>query len=301
MGPSDDDAASAAPAAGVAPPALRFRDLVVKHSVAGSAPATPQATRDLPDLARFLFFALGARDEAAVHVLDHLTFDVDTGSALALVGEDGAGKSTVAYACARLLKPSSGAIEVDGINAHKAHLSRGLAVRRNLQVLFDDPEAGIDPRLPVAETLTLADDALRLAGRGPRRERFAAALARVHLDPAVLGRRASTLSAGQKKRVALARALLAEPSVLVVDEPAGGLDPSERAAILETLAVLRNERRAALLVLCKDLAAARSLADRVGVLQHGALVELRPTEQLFEAPEHSYTRALVAAAPRVRR
>ena len=275
---------------------LRVREIIVDASVAGDAPATPSATRDLPDLARFLFFALGADVERDVKSLDSISFDLDLGETLALVGEDGGGKSTIARTLARLVRPKRGTVELFGKNIHAARGKAGLEVRRQLQVVLDDEEAGIDPRLTVAHTLTLARRALRVSDD----DAIAQSLSAVQLDARVLPLRAAELSAGDKKRVALARALLAEPSVLVIDEPASGLDPSERALLLEILAGLRSPKRA-LLLLCADLAAARTLAQRIGVLRHGALVEMASADALFTAPAHPYSQQLVAAAPRVRR
>ena len=283
-----------------APPALRLDAVVVKASLGGAAPVTPHAPRDLPDLARFLFFALAPAVERDVKVLDKVTLEVARGACVALVGEDAAGKTTLARVCARLARPTRGTVFVDGLDVHRARGAAGLNVRRALQVLLDDDEAALDPRLHVEESLALADAALGLTQRGPRTERFVAALERAQLGPDVLLARAGALTAGQRKRVALARALLAEPSAIVVDEPAGGLDPFGRGVILDTLGALSARPGGpALLVLTKDLAAARTLARKVGVLRRGALVEIADTDALFSSPQHPYTQALVAAAPRM--
>jgi peptide/nickel transport system ATP-binding protein len=277
-------------------PALAFHDLVVKASTFGDAPETPHATRELPDLARFLFHALGAEVDEDVSALDRLTLAVARGESVALVGEAGGGKSTIARTCARRLKPTSGKVELDGVDVHRARGKSALVVRRHLQVLFDDDEAALDPRLPVRESFRLAARALRLDDVDAR---IARALDRARVRSDVLDVRAADLHAGDRKRAGLARALLSEPAVLVVDEPAGGLDPSERAVVLETLVTLRGSM--SFVFLCADLAAARTLADRVGVLHKGALVEIDAADVVFSAPKHPYAQALVAAAPRARR
>lgn len=280
------------------PPPLRLRELVVHAVRLGDAPATPHVPRDLPDLARFLFFALAADANAEESVLDKVTLDVERGQCTALVGEDGSGKSTLARACARLLSPSSGSIEVNGVDIHRARGGLRLRVRRSIHVLFDDPEAALDPRRTLRESFDLVEEALRLDA-STRDDRTRRALDRARLKREHLDERAGDLGAGARKRAALARALLSEPSVLVVDEPAGGLDPSDRALALETLAALRADGPA-LLVLTKDLGAARTLAQKVGVLHAGALVELGAPSLVLESPTHPVAQALVAAAPRVR-
>lgn len=273
-------------------PALRLRDVVVRAVVGGDAPATPHAPRDLPDLARFLFDALGARTERELKVLDRVTLDVAANTSTAIVGEDGSGKSMLTRLCARLVSPDRGVVEVLGIDAHKR--ARSLDVRRGLQVLFDDVESGLDPRRTVRESLLDAALALRLDRVD---ERVAKALERCRLHPAVLDAVAGALDHGRLRLAALARALLADPAVVVIDEPGAHLDPSSRALVLEVLGELRSTT--ALLVLTRDLAAARAVATTTGVLLKGALVELGDTARVLATPAHPYAQALVAAAPRV--
>src|SRR5581483_9450653 len=128
-------------------PALALVDLVVKASTFGDEPKTPLLSRDLPDLARFLFHALGADVEEDVSALDRVSLSVAPGESVALIGEAGGGKSTIARTCARRLRPTSGRVELFGVDVHRAHGKKKLDVRRNLQVLFDDDEATLDPRL----------------------------------------------------------------------------------------------------------------------------------------------------------
>lgn len=273
-------------------PALRLHDVVVRAVIGGDAPATPHAPRDLPDLARFLFDALGARNERELQVLDGLSFQVPIGGAMAIVGENGSGKSMLARLCARLVTPERGVVEVAGVDAHQRR--RTLAVRRGLQVIFDDEESGLDPRRTIAESLGEAATALRLDDLDDRVRR---ALELCRLDAAILDAAAGALDDGRRRLAALARALLAQPDVIVIDEPAGHLDPSSRALVLEVLGDLNGT--SALLLLTRDLAAARAIASTTGVLHRGALVEIGDTARVLGAPSHPYAQALVAAAPRV--
>lgn len=285
------------PSASAAAPALRLIALSVHVPVAARAPSMLAAPRDLPDLARTLFHALVPHSARDAPVLDAVSLELAASTCAALVGETRSGKTSLARTCARLLSPASGRVEVDGIDVHRARGRELRAVRRALQVTFDDAEAALDPLCTVERALSLADVALALP-TATRDARHATALARVGLDPAVVVERAGALPASARRRVALARALLPEPSVLVLDEPAGGLDPAGRAGVLAALEqVLRAPAAPALLLLTKDLAAARRLASVVGVLHRGAVVECGAAERVLTAPEHPYARALVKAWP----
>jgi ABC-type glutathione transport system ATPase component len=277
--------------------ALRFTDVVVRTVLAGEAPAMPHTFRDLPDLARFLFHAIASDTKREEKLLDHVSFDVERGTCLALVGENGSGKTTIARACARLLKPAGGFIHVDGLDAIRSRGSDALAVRRSLHVLFDDVEAALDPRLTLAESFRLVEDALAL-DPSTRDARVEEALVRTRLAPELLQARPAWLTPGQRRCAALARALLAQPAAIVLDEPTGGLDPSDRALVLEALDALQGGP--ALLVLTGDLLAARRLARRAGVLVGGSLVELDDVEKVLRSPAHPHTQALVAATPGLR-
>ncbi len=289
-------------------PALSVRDVVVRTVVAGDAPATPHAPRDLPDLARFLFDALGARNEREEKVLDGVSLEVPERGAVAVVGEVGSGKSTLARVCARLMRPDAGHVALRGVDVHKHKRAQDLDVRRGMQVILDDPESALDPRRTVRESLVDAVAALRLpldaAGAADLDlaraldRLLTRALERARLDPAVLDERAGALDEGRRRLVAIARALLSEPTILVIDEPATHLDPSARALVLDALAEA-PAAGTALLVLTRDLAAARALSTTTVVLLQGAVVEAGETAKVLAAPNHPYAQALVAAAPRV--
>jgi peptide/nickel transport system ATP-binding protein len=286
-------------------PVLSIEGVVVRAVVGGDAPATPHA-RDLPDLARFLFDALGARNEREEKILDGVSLEVPERGAVAVVGEVGSGKSTLARVCARLVRPDEGKVTLRGVDIHKR--ARSVDVRRGVQVLLDDLESGLDPRRTVRESLVDALSALRIpldaasGGDGDLARALdrtlARALERARLDASVLLERAGALDEGRRRLVAIARALLADPAVLVVDEPATHLDPSARALVLDALAEAPTAGTA-LLVLTRDLAAARALSTSTVVLLKGAVVEAGETAKVLAAPNHPYAQALVAAAPRV--
>jgi peptide/nickel transport system ATP-binding protein len=171
-----------------------------------------------------------------------------------------------------------------------------LPVRRELQVLFDDDESCLDPRRTIKDSLMDAALALEL---GAVEQRVRNALDPCRLDADILYATASELDAAPRRLAALARALLAEPAVVVIDEPAGHLDPSSRALVLTVLSDIARNGSTALLVLTRDVAAARSVSKTIGILERGILVEVGDAARVLTAPIHPYTQALVAAAPRL--
>lgn len=281
--------------------ALRVDQALVRAPVAQVLSAS-LAPRDLPNLARVLMEAVAPEPDRAYKLLDRLTFDVEAGERVVLLGEEGCGKTTLARACARLVALDGGSIAVQGVAVSTRRRADRLAVRRKLQVIFDDAEAGLNPRWTILESMREAFDALALATDGVAfEERTARAMSRAQLATSAAGARAAELSAGLRARACLARALLADPAVLVIDEPTARLDPLERAALLEALRRLTAAdgapaQRLAILALTQRPDVARALAERVGVLYLGTLVELGDPS-LLDAPAHPYTRGFLAAAP----
>jgi len=237
-------------------------------------------------------------DEGEVHAVDDVSLEVAAGETLALVGESGCGKSTLAKAIAGLVPIRDGEIRLGG--QPLLGLPRREARRRRLpiQMVFQDPGSSLDPRMSIE---ALVGEPLRLRGqRGTQLdERISALLERVGLDPALRRRYAHGVSGGQRQRIAIARALAVEPRLLLCDEVTSALDVSIQGQILNLLLDLQRELGLALLFITHDLAVVRSVAHRVAVMYLGEIVELRPTQALFEDPLHPYTQALLSALPRL--
>ncbi|WP_067689241.1 dipeptide ABC transporter ATP-binding protein [Nocardia jejuensis] len=258
------------------PPLLRVRE--ARRSFAVTAPGKLRRTRHI--------------------ALDGVSLDVSAGAAVGIVGESGSGKTTLARQIVGLDRPEQGVIEYDGVALHDLDRAAARSWRRSVQYIFQDPYGALDPRLTVAQSIAepLELNGVQLHGISIR-ERVAQLLEEVELTAAHAHRLPRELSGGQLQRVVIARALANDPTLIVADEPVSALDLSVQARILRLLERLRRERGLTLLLISHDLAVVRFLCDEVVVLQHGRIVESGPTEQLYTAPEHPYTRALLAAVP----
>lgn len=235
---------------------------------------------------------------AQLPALDGLSFDLSAGETLALVGESGSGKSTLARVILGLQKLSAGSLRYRGQELSGLSAAQWRPLRRQIQMVFQDPAASFNPRRRVGTALLEPLQALRPELDAAERERrVAAMLERVGLSPTDARRYPRDFSGGQSQRLAIARALIVEPELLVCDEPVSALDVSIQAQILNLLRELQRERGLSLLFIAHDLAVVRQLADRVMVMYFGRLMEQAGRDALFERPRHPYTRALLACLP----
>ncbi|MBI1217116.1 MAG: ATP-binding cassette domain-containing protein [Rhodobacteraceae bacterium] len=234
---------------------------------------------------------------AVVHAVNGVNLRVRRGETFAIVGESGCGKSTLARVLTRLIPASGGTVHYAGRDLGQLKPAEIRALRREVQFIFQDPFSSLNPRMTVG---ALIEEPLRTHGIGTRAERkarVASLLARVGLPPQSAGRYPHEFSGGQRQRVGIARALASGPTVVVGDEPVSALDVSIQAQVVNILQDLKEEFGLTLIVIAHDLAVIRHMADRVAVMYLGEIVELAPADQLFDAPRHPYTEALVAAIP----
>ncbi len=225
-----------------------------------------------------------------------VSLDLFPGTFHGLAGESGSGKSTLARALVQLVRPTSGSLRLDGQELLGASTAGLREARRRIQLVFQDPATALSPRRSVAQILR---EPAQHFGLDASDDRLVAALEAVGLDAAALPRRPRQFSSGQRQRIAIARALVCEPDVLVADEALSALDVSVQARVLEVLRTLQRDRGLCLLLISHDLAVLRENADDVGIMYGGRLVEHGPTARLFEHPAHPYTRQLLAALPRL--
>jgi peptide/nickel transport system ATP-binding protein/oligopeptide transport system ATP-binding protein len=236
-----------------------------------------------------------ARGRAVVHAVDGVSLTVAAGETLGIVGESGSGKSTLARLVLRLLTPTSGAIRLAGDDIARSSRRELRAIRRRMQIVFQDPYSSLDPRMTAQ---AIVAEPLRIAGRaGEIADRVPEVFELVGLGPEHSGRFPHELSGGQRQRVGIARALVVSPELLVLDEPVSALDGSIQAQILNLLAELQGQLGLAYLFIAHDLSVVRHLADRIAVMHLGRIVETGTAAELFDAPSHPYTQALLSASP----
>jgi oligopeptide/dipeptide ABC transporter ATP-binding protein len=237
------------------------------------------------------------RPTAFVKAVDGVSFTVDAGETLALVGESGCGKSTVSRLVLRLIEPDHGDVRFEGRDLLAMNASELRAFRRDAQIIFQDPYASLNPRMTVGQILTEPLVLHDLVPGERRRERVDELLRLVGLEPRAARRYAHEFSGGQRQRIAIARALAVEPKLIICDEPVSALDVSIRSQILNLLRDLQRRLGLAYIFVSHDLAVVKHIADRVAVMNLGHIVETADTETLFASPRHPYSRALLSAIP----
>ncbi|ADU98578.1 ABC transporter ATP-binding protein [Alicycliphilus denitrificans] len=236
-----------------------------------------------------------------LHAVDGVSFEIEKGKTLALVGESGCGKSTVARLLVGLYEPTRGGFSFDGQDAHAAFKGKGArAMRRRIQMIFQDPYASLNPRWLVQDII---GEPLREHGlvtqAAALKTRVGELLTSVGLAPQDMAKYPHQFSGGQRQRISIARALATEPEFLVCDEPTSALDVSVQAQVLNIMKDLQQKQGLTYLFISHNLAVVRHVSDQVGVMYLGRLVELADKQQLFSQPRHPYTRMLLDAIPKM--
>jgi peptide/nickel transport system ATP-binding protein/oligopeptide transport system ATP-binding protein len=237
------------------------------------------------------------RPTAQVKAVDGVSFTVEAGKTLALVGESGCGKSTVSRLVLRLIEPDAGTVRFQGRDLGTLNAEKLRAFRRDAQIIFQDPYASLNPRMTVSQILTEPLALHDVVPSAQRRARVEELLRLVGLEPRFARRYPHEFSGGQRQRIAIARALAVEPKLIICDEPVSALDVSIRSQILNLLRDLQERLKLAYIFVSHDLAVVKHIADRVAVMNLGTIVETAEAQALFAAPRHPYSRALLSAIP----
>ncbi len=258
------------------PPVLEVKNLVTRFDLRGG---------------------LLARPTGAIHAVENVSFNLAQGETLSLVGESGCGKSTTGRSIMRLVNPKSGDVRLDGYDVMKLNAQDLRRMRRSIQMIFQDPFASLNPRMTVGAAVAEPFIEHRLGSRSQAREKAADLLQRVGLNADMMSRYPHEFSGGQRQRICIARALALDPKVIVADESVSALDVSIKAQVCNLLMDLQQSFNLSFLFISHDMAVVERVSHRVAVMYLGEIVEIGPRASVFENPQHSYTKKLMAAVP----
>ena len=264
-----------------------------------AATETKQPIMRIKNLVKEFPIKIGAFGEksAIVHAIDGVSFDIYKGETLGLVGESGCGKSTTGFTLLQLYRPTSGTVEYEGVDLSKLKEKELRGVRKNVQIVFQDPYSTLNPRMTIGEALA---EPMRVHKICPDKEiqsKVAHLITDVGLNPNVANRYPHEFSGGQRQRICIARALASDPEFIVCDEPISALDVSIQAQIINLLMDIQDKYNLTYLFIAHDLAVVRHISDRVAVMYLGKIMEIADKKEIFENPLHPYTTALLSAVP----